>query len=43
MRVPPCGDQVPPLEVEVNDDQALNNPSSPLTDGDIRVAFIQMT
>ena len=24
--VPPCGDQVPPLENDVNDDQALVNP-----------------
>ena len=38
---PPRGNQVPPLEEIVNDDQAPINPP-PLTDGDIRVAFIQM-
>ncbi|TMX02698.1 hypothetical protein EJD97_020319, partial [Solanum chilense] len=39
--VPPRNNQVPPLEEVANDGQA---PSSPLalTDGDIRVAFLQM-
>ena len=39
--VPPYGDQVPPLEEDVNDDQAPVNPS-PFTDGAIRVALFQM-
>ena len=40
-RVPPRGNQVPPLEEVPNDDQAPVNPP-PLTDGDIRVAFLQL-
>ena len=40
-RAPPRGNQVPPLEEVPNDDQAPVNPP-PLTDGDIRVAFLQM-
>ncbi|TMX05864.1 hypothetical protein EJD97_006910 [Solanum chilense] len=39
--VPPRGNQVPPLEEVANDDQAHVNPP-PLTDGDVRAAFIQM-
>ena len=39
--VPPCGDQVPPLEKYVNDDQAPVNPL-PLTDENIRAALFQM-
>ncbi|TMW99530.1 hypothetical protein EJD97_002390, partial [Solanum chilense] len=39
--VPPSGDQVPPLEENVNDDQASFDP--PLTDGSIRVALFQMS
>ena len=39
--VPPSGDQVPPLEEDVNDDQNLVNPP-PLTDENIRDALLQM-
>ena len=39
--VPPRGNQVPPLEEVANHDQAHVNPP-PLTDGDVRAAFIQM-
>ena len=39
--VPPCGDQVPSLEEEVNYDQATVNPPS-LTDENIRAALFQM-
>ena len=39
--VPTCGDQVPPLEEEVNDDQASVDPPF-LMDGDIRDTFLQM-
>ena len=39
--VPPWDNQVPPLEEISNDDQALVNPP-PLTDGDLREAFLQM-
>nr|XP_004250674.1 uncharacterized protein LOC101247491 [Solanum lycopersicum] len=40
--VPPRGDQVPPLDKDVNDDQApVNLP--PLKDSDIRVALFQMS
>ena len=38
---PPCGDQVPPLEEDINDDQATVS-APPLTDGDIRVAFLHI-
>ncbi|TMW99834.1 hypothetical protein EJD97_001873 [Solanum chilense] len=38
---PPRGNQVPPLEEDVNDDQASVNPP-PLTDGDIRAALLHM-
>ena len=41
-RVPPRGNQVPPLEEVPNDDQAPVNPP-PLTDGDIRAALFQMS
>ena len=39
--VPPRGDQVSPLEKDVNDDQALVNPP-PLADENIRSALFQM-
>ena len=39
--VPPHGDQVPPLEEDVNDDQAPVNPY-PLTDENIKDALFQM-
>ena len=39
--VPPHGDQVPPLEEDVNDDQAMVNPP-PLMDENIRASFFQM-
>ena len=38
---PPCGDQVPPLEEDVNDDQNLVN-HPPLTDENIRANILQM-
>ena len=38
---PPRGEQVPPLEEDANMEQAPDN-SPPLTNGDIRVAFIQL-
>ena len=38
---PPGGDQLPPLEEHANIEKAPVNPS-PLTDGDIRVAIIQL-
>ena len=40
--VPSHSDQVPPLEEEVNDDQAPIN-LSPLTDENIRAALLQMS
>ena len=40
--VPPRGDQVPPLEEGVNDDQAPANPP-PLTNDNISSTFIQMS
>ena len=39
--VPPRGDQVPPLEEQVNYDQATVDPP-PLTDGAVRAALFQM-
>ena len=39
--VPPHGDQVPSLEEDVNDDQALVNPP-PLKDENIRTTLLQM-
>ena len=41
MGVLPCGDQVPPLEKDVNDDQDSVNPLH-LTDEAIRSALFQM-
>ena len=41
MGVPPRGDQVPPLEKDVNDDQIPVSPP-PLTDENIRAALFQM-
>ena len=41
MGVPPQGNQVPSFEEVANDDQAPFNPS-PLMDGGIRAAFLQM-
>ena len=38
---PPCGDQVPPLDEDMNDDQALVDPR--LTDGSIRANLFQMS
>ena len=40
--VPPSGDQVPPLEEDVNDDQGQVNPP-PLRDENIRVSILQMS
>ena len=40
-RVPPCGDQVPSFEEDVNDYQDNVNPP-PLTDGDIWDAIFKM-
>ena len=40
--VPPSGDQVPPLEEDVNDDQAPENPP-PLTNENIWAALLQMS
>ena len=34
---PPCGDQVPPLDEDMNDDKAPVDP--PLTDGAIRYSL----
>ena len=39
---PPCADQVPHLDEDMNDDQALANPPL-LMAGDIRDAFFQMS
>ena len=39
--VPPSGDQVPPLEEDVNDEQAPVNPP-PLTDENIRATLFKM-
>ena len=39
--VPPHGDQVPPLEEDVNNDQAPVNPP-PLTDENIRATLFQI-
>ena len=39
---PTRGNQVPPLEEDVNDDQAPTNPL-PFTAGELRAAFIQMS
>ncbi|TMW80384.1 hypothetical protein EJD97_020673 [Solanum chilense] len=39
--VPPSGDQVPPIEEDVNDDQAPANPP-PLTNENIWAALLQM-
>ena len=39
---PPRGNQVPPLEEDVNDDQGPVNPP-PLTKGDIRDSLLQMS
>ena len=41
MGVPPRGDQVHPLEEDVNDDQALINPL-PLMSENIMAALLQM-
>lgn len=39
-RDPPCGDQVPPLDEDMNDDPAPVDPF--LTDGSIRANIFQM-
>ena len=41
MGAPPRNYQAPPLDEYMNDDQAPSNPP-PLTDGDIRAAFLHM-
>ena len=38
--VPPQGNQNPPLEEEIDDDQALVNPLPTFMDGDIRAGFL---
>ena len=42
MGAPPRSDQVPPLNEDMNDDQAPINPT-PLTDGHIRFSFVHMS
>ena len=41
MEVPPRGDQVPPLNGDMNDDQDPVDP--PLTDGSVRSALFKMS